>query len=141
MRSLYLGLATVAVLGLVACSGGTSADVSTPVVSQNDARSMAENMLQAYNSGDYGAWSRDWSDEMKTAIDQATFEGFRNQTFPVTGEFLEIKNVELKPGEQDPDVARYEFRAAFESDDDVLFMIAFYPGSRKVDGVQLEPGA
>lgn len=67
--------------------------------------------------------------------------GFREQAFPVTGEFLEIKGVELKPGEEDPDVARYEFRAAFERDDDLLFMIAFYPGSRTVDGVQLEPSS
>jgi hypothetical protein len=98
-------------------------------------------VLRAYNRGEYGAWGRDWSNEMRAAIDQATFEGFRQQAFPVTGEFLEIKGVELKPGEEDPDVTRYEFRAAFERDDDLLFMIAFYPGSRTVDGVQLEPSS
>lgn len=141
MRKLYVGLAFVGVLGLVACGSDTSADVPTPVVSEDEARSIAENMLQAYNSGDYGAWSRDWSDEMKAGIDRATFEGFRQQTLPATGAFLQIKSVDLKPGEQDPDVARYEFRASFEEDDDVLFMIAFYPGSRKIDGVQLDPDA
>lgn len=141
MRKLYLGLATVAVLGLIACSSNTPTDLPAPVVSEEEAWTMAENMLQAYNRGEYGAWSRDWSKEMKAAIDQATFEGFHEQAFPITGEFLEIKGVELKPGEEDPDVARYEFRAAFERDDDVLFMIAFYPGSPRVDGVQLEPGA
>ena len=141
MRKLYLGSAIVLVLGLIACGSDRSVDVPAPVVSEDEARSMAENMLQAYNSGDYGAWSRDWSDEMKAAIDHATFDGFREQTFPVTGGFLEIKRVELKPGEKDPDVARYQFMASFERDDDVLFMIAFYPGSQKIDGVQLEPKA
>jgi hypothetical protein len=139
MKKLYLGSAIVAVLGLVACSSDTSIDAPAPLVSEGEAWSMAESMLQAYNSGDYGAWSRDWSDEMKAAIDQATFGGFREQMFAVTGRFLELKSVELKPGEQDPDVARYEFMASFERDDDVLFMIAFYPGSRKIDGVQVEP--
>jgi hypothetical protein len=57
-------------------------------------------VLEAYNRGDYGVWSRHWSDAMKAAIDREKFESFREQTLPVTGPFVEITSVELKPGDR-----------------------------------------
>jgi hypothetical protein len=130
MRNMRAGLALVMAIGLGACGSGAGKDAPTPGVTEDEARSMAESMLEAYNSGDYDVWSRDWSDAMKAAIDRETFESFREQTLPVTGSFVEITSVELKPGEQDPDVARFEFRTTFERDDEVVFMIASFQGAR-----------
>ncbi len=118
---------------------GCASEPSAPAVSETEARSTADDMLNAYNSGDYEGASRDWSDELKVEIDRSTFESSRAQILAKKGRYVEIVSVELAPQQPDADVTWYEFRARFEKDDNVLFMVAFDVESQKVAGAELEP--
>src|SRR6266508_2997664 len=118
---------------------GCASEPSAPAVSETEARSTADDMLNAYNSGDYEGASRDWSDELKVEIDRSTFESSRAQILAKKGRYVEIVSVELAPEQPDADVTWYEFRARFEKDDNVLFMVAFDVQHKKVAGAELEP--
>jgi len=120
---------------LAACSSPAAASP----VSEPAAREMAEHMLAAYNAGDYEAWSRDWSQQMKDAIGAEAFTGFRDQTMQVAGPFEAIESVKSRPG-NNPGVWRWEFTARFENGT-YVFMIAFNEGGPMIEGVNLEPAA
>jgi hypothetical protein len=62
---------------LTACSSA-SEPIESPVT-EDEATEMAESALQAFNESDYTAWSQDWSDAMKSAIDEDAFLAFRDQ--------------------------------------------------------------
>lgn len=98
---------------------------------------MTENMLEAFNAGDYAAWSRDWSEAMTNAIPEQAFQDFRRQTLAQAGEFRSIESITSRPG-QEPGVTRWESTARFENGRHV-FMIAFKAGSQEIDGVTLSP--
>lgn len=120
---------------LSACSSPTAASP----VSESAARGMAEHMLAAYNAGDYEAWSRDWSQQMKDGIGEEAFASFRDQAMQIAGSFEAIESVESRPGDN-PGVWRWEFTARFENGT-YVFMIAFNEGSPLIEGVNLEPAA
>lgn len=126
---------SLALAVLAACSSPATASP----VSETAAREMAEHMLAAYNAGDYDAWSRDWSQQMKDAIGAEAFASFRDQTMQVAGPFEAIESVESRPG-NNPGVWRWEFTAQFETGT-YVFMIAFNEGSPLIEGVNLEPVA
>jgi Protein of unknown function (DUF3887) len=128
----------VAVVGLMI---GCGSQPSAPAVSRAEARSTADDMLNAYNSDDYEAASRDWSDELKNEIDRNTFESSRSQILAKKGRYVEITDVELAPEQPDSHVTWYAIRARFEKDDDGLFLVAFDAQSQKVTGAELEPAA
>lgn len=52
-------------------------------VRSDRAEMIAENMLVAYNSGDYRALSKDWSRPMRLVIRERAFQRFRDQNRPV----------------------------------------------------------
>ena len=56
-------------------------------VRSDRAEMIAENMLVAYNSGDYQALSKDWSRPMRLVIRERAVQRFRDQNLPVTGRF------------------------------------------------------
>ncbi|HEX7173018.1 MAG TPA: DUF3887 domain-containing protein [Candidatus Limnocylindria bacterium] len=130
-----ISTALVVVITIAACS---SPATSSPV-SEREARVMAEEMLMAYNDGDYGAWSAAWSTQMKDAIDDAAFAAFREQTMAVAGAYQAIESVESRPG-NNAGVWRWEFIARFENGR-YVFMIAFNEGSPLIEGVNLQPTA
>jgi hypothetical protein len=125
----------IAVVGLMI---GCASEPSAPAVSETEARSTADDMLNAYNSDDYESASREWSDELKDEIDRSTFESSRDQILAKKGRDVEIVGVELAPEQPDEDVTWYEFGARFEKDDNVLFLIAFDVESQKVAGAELQ---
>ena len=124
----------MAVLIVVLLSACGTAAPSSPVT-EDEARDMAENMLAAYNDGDYEAWSRDWSDAMKSAIGADAFQSFRDGTMASAGAFERIESVESRPG-NNPGVTRWEFVTQFENGP-MVFMIAFQEGSKLIEGVDL----
>lgn len=126
--------AVIVTAGLV-----TACSTTTPVspVTEDEAREMAENMLAAYNDGDYAAWSRDWSQTMKDAIGEDAFVAFRDQMMGSAGTFESITSVESRPG-TNPGVTRWEFVSEFENGP-MQFMIAFEEGSDLIEGVDLRP--
>jgi Protein of unknown function (DUF3887) len=133
--TLYRRIGLIAILGVI-LSACATATPSAPV-SEDDARAMAEDMLAAYNDGDYERWSEDWSQEMKDAIGPDAFQAFRDETMAGAGAFEQIDSVESRPG-NNPGVTRFEFVTQFENGP-MAFMIAFDEGDELIDGVDLRP--
>ena len=132
-----IGLNLVLILGMLAAGCGSTSTASP--VTEDEARAMAENMLAAYNTGEYGAWSRDWSQVMKDAIGEDAFLAFRDQTMATAGSFVSIGSIQSRPG-NNPGVTRWEFETEFENGP-MDFMIAFEEGSKLIEGVDLRPGS
>jgi hypothetical protein len=138
MRRMIMALLNVLLaLALVACGGnGNEPTQETATPSQEQARMIAENMLDAYNSGDYDALSRDWSSAMKSVIGEDAFRDFRDEALPVTGRFTKLTSVTLVGGEDDRH-ASYDVEAEFEKRDAVLFRMTV-SSDNKVEGLELK---
>lgn len=108
-------------------------------VRSDRAEMIAENMLVAYNSGDYQALSKDWSRPMRLVIRERAVQRFRDQNLPVTGRFTRLISVAPTPGAQDANHANYEVRAQFERLDSVLFTMTLSSDYAKVEGVEFHP--
>jgi len=69
------GLDTVAVLLLIAGLMGCSQSEPTESLAEPEyAGAIAENILQAFNTGDYAAYSKHFDEAMKKAMPEATFQ-------------------------------------------------------------------
>lgn len=134
-----LGLRWIAALlsgaFLLAACGGTSNPVGSPV-SEEQAMEMADNALQAFNTGDYAGWSRDWSETMKSAIDEQAFLAFREQAQAQLGDYVAIKSAAGSPGET-AGFYRWTFQVQFEQADYGIWF-GFKEGSPLIEGVQFE---
>jgi hypothetical protein len=134
-------LAAVGVLlavTLSACRGERVDRAPTPPQSNEEIQAIAANMLAAYNSGDYRAFSRDLSLPAKLIVDQHTFADFRTENLPVTGPYVAVTSVQPEPNQQDPDHSRYLVRARFQYEDAVV-LIMTVSASGEVDGLELYP--
>jgi hypothetical protein len=81
-----LGLLLAVVLA--ACGGDNGSagrQAGQPAVTTDRAQTIAQNMLLAYNSGDYQAFSRDWSAPVKLLVGERRFREFRDDSLPITG--------------------------------------------------------
>jgi hypothetical protein len=139
-------IAMLAVLGallavaLSACGSDAANDtppVTAPVTAEQ-VQAIAENLLAAYTSGDYGAFSRDLSLPAKLIVDQEAFAQFRHQNLPVTGPYMAITSVQAEPGRQTADHARYLVHARFERQNAVVLLVTV-SRSGEVDGLELYP--
>lgn len=134
-------LAAVGVLlavTLSACGGGRVDRAPTPPQSNEQIQAIAANMLAAYNSGDYRAFSRDLSLPAKLIVDQPTFADFRTENLSVTGPYVAVTSVQPEPNQQDPDHSRYLVRARFQYQDAVVLVMTV-SASGEVDGLELYP--
>jgi hypothetical protein len=133
-----LGLLLVVVQA--ACGGDTNGggQPGTAAVSTDRARAIAQNMLLAYNSGDYQALSRDWSSSVKLVVGERAFRKFRDDNLPLTGPFKALTSVTPTAGQQDADHVSYEILARFEKRDSVLFTMTLSSGGAKVEGLELK---
>jgi hypothetical protein len=107
-------------------------------VTAEQVQTIAENMLAAYNSGDYGAFSRDLSLPAKLIVDEETFAEFRYENLPVTGPYMAITSVQAYPGRLDADHARYLVHARFEHQHVVTLHVTV-SRSGEIDGLELYP--
>jgi hypothetical protein len=138
MATLVLG--ALLAVALSACGNDPANDapaVAEPVTAVQ-VQTIAENMLAAYNSGDYGAFSRDLSLPAKLIVDEETFAEFRYQNLPVTGPYLAITSVQAEPGRQDADHPRYLVHARFEHQNAVMLLVTVSRGG-EVDGLEFYP--
>lgn len=119
---------------LAAC-GGTSTPVESPV-SEDQAIEMAENALEAFNEGDYSAWSRDWSETMKSAIDEQAFLAFRDEFHAQLGDYTAVTNVTGAQG-SDRGTYRWTYDIQFENGDYRMWF-GFKEGSPLIEGVSFE---
>ena len=133
-------LGALLAVALSACGNDAASDapaVAEPVTAEQ-VQTIAENMLAAYNSGDYGAFSRDLSLPAKLIVDEETFAEFRYENLPVTGPYLAITSVQADPGRQDADHTSYVVHARFEHQNVVTVHVTV-SRSGEVDGLELYP--
>jgi hypothetical protein len=133
----------VAVLGMLAvtlsaCGGERADPTPTATPSNEQVQAIAENMLAAYNTGDYRAFSRDLSLPARLIVNEDTFAGFRTENLAITGPYLTITNVQPEPSNQDRDHTRYVVRAEFQYQHAVVLVLTISP-SGEVDGLELHP--
>jgi isopentenyl diphosphate isomerase/L-lactate dehydrogenase-like FMN-dependent dehydrogenase len=82
---------TLAALGVllamtVAACAGERVEQAPPVaMSNHQVQAIAENMMAAYNLGNYQAFSRDLSLPAKLIVDEDAFAEFRTENLSVTG--------------------------------------------------------
>jgi hypothetical protein len=129
-----------AVLAVTLSACGAEGVDRAPVTPQSNEQiqAIAANMLAAYNSGDYRAFSRDLSLPAKLIVDEHTFADFRTENLSVTGPYLAITSVQPQPNQQDPDHSRYLVRAQFQYQD-VVVLVMTVSRSGQVDGLELYP--
>jgi hypothetical protein len=123
---------------LSACGGERVDRAPTPPQSNEQIQAMAANLLAAYNSGDYRAFSRDLSLPARLIVDEGAFADFRTENLPVTGPYLRVSSVQREPGQQDPDHGRYLVRAQFQ-DQNAVVLVMTVSRSGEIDGLELYP--
>ena len=131
-------LGMILAMTLAACAGERVEQAPPAAMSSHQVQAIAENMLAAYNLGDYQAFSRDLSLPAKLIVDEDTFAEFRTENLPVTGPFTVITSVQAEPGNQDPDHVRYLVQAQFEHLNLIALVITLSPDGQ-VEGLQLYP--
>lgn len=141
MRRIVISAALGLLLAVVlAACGGTDdsagGGAGTAAVGTDRAQAIAQNMLLAYNSGDYQAFSRDWSSPVKLMVGERAFREFRDDFLPATGRFKAITSVTPRAGQQDADHASYEVQASFEKRQSALFTITLSADVAKVEGLE-----
>jgi hypothetical protein len=123
---------------LAACAGERVEQAPPAARSNQQVQAIAENMLAAYNLGDYQAFSRDLSLPARLIVDKDTFAEFRTENLSVTGPFLAVTRVEPEPGKEDPAHHRYLVHAQFQYlSVEALVLTLSHDG--RVEGLELYP--
>jgi lysozyme family protein len=138
MATMVLGALLAVALSACGDDAASDAPAAAAPVSTGQVQTIAENLLAAYNSGDYQAFSRDLSLPAKLIVDAETFADFRYQNLPVTGPYLAITSVQAEPGRQDADHASYLVHARFEHQNAVSLLVTVSRGG-EVEGLELYP--
>jgi hypothetical protein len=138
------GKVTMAAVGVLvavslsACGGQLADRAPAAPQSSEQIQAIAANMLAAYNSGDYRAFSRDLSLPERLIVDESAFADFRTVSLPVTGPYLAVTGIQQEPNQHDPDHSRYLVRAQFQNQDEAVLVMTV-SRSGKVDGLELYP--
>lgn len=126
----------IAAMIAVAC-GSAPADATQgkaeSVLSQEEASTLIDSALQALNTGDYAAWSRDWADDMKAAIKDKDFQSYRDQVVAQYGQYVALESIEIQPG-TNADRVRWVVIADFEKGK-IKYSFSFLPDGKQVKGI------
>ena len=122
---------------IAAACGSAPADVpqgkAQSVLSQEEASTLIDRALQALNTGDYAAWSRDWADDMKAAIKDKDFQSYRDQVVAQYGQYVALESIEIQPG-TNVDRVRWVVVADFEKGK-IKYTFSFLPDGKQVKGI------
>jgi hypothetical protein len=135
---------TLAALGVllamtVAACAGERVEQAPPVaMSNHQVQAIAENMMAAYNLGNYQAFSRDLSLPAKLIVDEDAFAEFPTENLSVTGPFVAVTSVKPEPAKPGRDHLRYLVRARFQHLNAVALVITLSRDGQ-VDGLELYP--
>ena len=135
---------TLAALGvllamtLAACAGERVEQAPPAAMSNHQVQAIAENMMTAYNLGNYQAFSRDLSLPAKLIVDEDAFAEFRSENLSVTGPFVAVTSVKPEPAKPGRDHLRYLVRAQFQHLNAVALVITLSRDGQ-VDGLELYP--
>ena len=139
-------MAVLAALGVLlavtlsACGGERADQAPIASTSNEQVQAIAENMLAAYNLGDYQAFSRDLSLPAKLIVDEEAFAEFRTENLPVTGPFMAVTGVQPEPARLGRDHVRYLVRAQFQHLNAVALVLTLSPDGQ-VEGLEVYPRA
>ena len=138
MKTKLTTLFVLLMIAVVAAScSGVSANApqgtAKSILSQEEASSLIDSALQALNTGDYTAWSKDWADDMKAAIQDTDFQEYRQQVVARYGDYLALESIEIQPG-QNADRVRWVAVADFEKGK-IKYTFSFQPDGRLVKGI------
>lgn len=133
LTTLFVVLVLAVLASACGSTGNTPQGEATSVLTQEEATSMIDSALQALNTGDYAAWSRDWDNDMKAAINDAAFQEYRSQVTAQYGKYVSLGPVEMQPGVQNGNV-RWVAIADFEKGR-IKFSFGFPADGRLVNGV------
>jgi hypothetical protein len=139
VRLRAIGAGMLFIYCLCACSPAppASGGTLTSAVSEDEARAMAEEILTALNEGDYAAWSANWSQELKDAINEEAFLAFRDEALAQRGDFQDITDVTLEEGSEEGFV-RWVLTAEHE-DGPATLALGFETDGREITGIFWEP--
>jgi hypothetical protein len=147
MKALFrIGTTLIAIVLLlitvVACGqtpGSAATQPATSKLTREQATAIAENALEAYNNGNYAAWSRDWSDTMKNGIKEPDFRLFRDELLRSKGKYVSIAGLELTKAKT-AGFVRWVVTGNFEQGQ-VRFNFVFKQDGDKIEGVLPEPAS
>lgn len=141
MKTKFTTLFVLLIVALLASACGSADSASqgeaVSVLTQEEATEMIDSALQALNTGDYAAWSRDWDDAMKAAIPDSAFQEYRNQVVAAYGQYVSLESVEIQPGKTKGYV-RWVAIANFEKGK-ICFTFGFESDGRQITAVLPEP--
>lgn len=123
---------------LAACAGERVEQAPPAAMSSQQVQAIAENMLAAYNLGDYQAFSRDLSLPAKLIVDEDAFAEFRSENLSATGPFMAVTGVQPEPAKPGRDHVRYLVRAHFQHLNAVALAITLSRDGQ-VEGLKLYP--
>jgi hypothetical protein len=136
MKIKFTTLLILLIVAVLTAACGTSAvpqGEAVSVLTKEEATSMIDNAMQALNTGDYATWSRDWDNDMKTAIKDKDFQSYRDQVLAQYGQYVALESVEIQPGLQKGNV-RWIAIADFEKGK-IKFSFGFPNDSRLIKGI------
>lgn len=122
VASLLLVLSILA----VGCGPASPADLSN-----DEVIAVTKNVLTALDAGDYAAFSRDFSDEMRKALPEEQFNELRDTLHKFSGKFVSAGELKLS---NKNDFAIYRIICKYEHED-VVVTIVFYIGGNLVEGL------
>lgn len=128
---------TLAGCGKDAANEGPAVAATVPVTAEQ-VEAISANILAAYSSGDYRAFSRDLSLPAKLIVDEEAFAELRSENLPVTGPYLAITSVQAEPDRQDANHASYLVQARFQHQNAVVLVVTVSRHG-EVDGLELYP--
>jgi hypothetical protein len=133
-----LALGVLLATTLAACAGERVEQASPAAMTNRQVQAIAENMLAAYNLGDYQAFSRDLSLPARLVVDEEAFAEFRTENLPATGPFMAVTGVQPEPAKPGRDHVRYLVRAQFQHLNAVALVITLSRDGQ-VEGLELYP--
>jgi hypothetical protein len=133
-----LALGVLLAMTLAACAGERVEQAPPAAMTNHQVQAIAENMLAAYNLGDYQAFSRDLSLPARLVVDEDAFAEFRTQNLPATGNFMAVTDVQPEPAKPGRDHARYLVRAQFQHLNAVALVLTLSRDGQ-VEGLELYP--
>ncbi len=134
MKKRVLGLLGAALAAAVLFAGCGLSESDVPYASN-----MVDNMIAGIETGDYAAFSRDFSDTLKKAMDEDAFAALAETLSSTVGDYESKSFSQAADSKKDDiDYTVVVYKAKFSNEDaDVLMTVSFSgaQGSKKIEGL------
>jgi hypothetical protein len=131
---LIIGAALILLFNLAACGPTTVNGTASVTLDEQHVTTILQNMLNGYNSGDYEAFSKDLSPEMKAVISKDLFDSFHTQSQATLGQFKSISSI--KQTESADGNITWTVSAVFEKTTQ-QFTVTFNQATGQITGMDL----